>query len=125
MTTPAHATMTAGITIAFTDDVRVIVAMVLLAILPDAIRLIDKKWNGFYLSIHRPDKYFGNRASQLVVYGIWILFWPIGLHCIIDLPLHKDSGGWRKYSYLVEVLFWLVIVAYCIVGFSLFNISLS
>lgn len=81
------------------NPVAVAVACVL-SMVPDLGRLFSKDWSVY------------NKMHSLKWY--WLILPFYNLHILVDYPLHyqDEIGGWKPYTVYVEVLFWVLEIAY-------------
>lgn len=115
MTIPAHAIISAIVTAQFFSDWRVILIAAILGTVNDMVRIIKKEgWGESYLYFHKPTEYLENKkcGTSWFFFTVWffVIFYPIGLHWLIDKFWHKKEGGWYWWGKYVEAIFWCAIL---------------
>lgn len=99
MTVPLHGAISYVVCSRFTDNPIILVTAVILGILPDIGRLLQKdrsNWQTWYIPAHDVH----NRL-------LWFIpFW--NLHIWMDNFVHKPKGGWNKWGIYAEIVLWIL-----------------
>jgi hypothetical protein len=120
MTLFAHAALSAAITYQISDNIPLTIVSAIVGTLNDVSRVLlrEKDWNGSYASLHNPFKAIKNKTHRYITLFIMTLFYPMGIHALVDYYWHKPSGGWYPWGVRAEIaifwpffVFWLLYIA--------------
>lgn len=88
-------------------------AIAIVASLPDTLPIASERYkliDKLYTRIHRPWQF--DRVNQYIVYATWLIFLPIGLHCVMDIAFHTPEAKTKNFRLMVllESALWFCII---------------